>query len=262
MEKNLKQLNEDRCKIGDYNSVYFCMYGAQNYSCDVYTDNYQSDYDYKAIVIPSLKDLVFNSKPISKIVSIDNGQVDVKDIRAFFDTLMKCNPQYVECMLTGYWFGDTEFECARALMPQFVWELRESFIKACYGMMLEKFTALQHPYPSVLERLNKFGYDPKQLHHMLRLLKMMEDFQRTSQVVLVPDNREYLTAVKLGMYEVEEALNIAKLCKESGLKLREELAKEFSQQKHTYDAVNEMKQFGSNYLEKKIREEILNERKC
>lgn len=249
MRKTTEQLS--------YGPAYMCLYGSQNYQLDAHTDEYQSDFDYKAIVIPTLKDLVFDSKPVSKVVDVENGQVDVKDIRAFFATLMKCNPQYVECMLTDYWYGDEEFEIARALMPAFVWELRESFIKACYGMMLEKFSALQHPYPSVLERLNKFGYDPKQLHHMLRLYKMMQDFDDVERVVLVPENREYLMSVKLGAYSVDEAVAIANEYKFKGAELRDELTQRYLGQRHTYDAVHAMKQFGLNYLEKKIREEVL-----
>lgn len=241
-----------------YGPAYMCLYGSQNYRLDAHTDEYQSDFDYKAIVVPTLKELVFDSKPVSKVVDVENGQVDVKDIRAFFATLMKCNPQYVECMLTDYWYGDEEFEVARALMPAFVWELRESFVKACYGMMLEKYAALKHPYPSVLERLNKFGYDPKQLHHMMRLYKMMEDFRDTGRVVLVPENREYLLQVKLGLYDEYQATKAAEAYKAIGAELRENLTKEYLGQCHTYDAVHAMKQFGLEYLEMKIREEVKN----
>lgn len=242
----------------EHSPVYMCLYGSQNYEMAAHNDQYQSDFDYKAVVVPTLKDLVFNSKPMSKVVEVENGQVDVKDIRAFFETLTKCNPAYVECMLTPYWVGDPAFETARALMPQFVWEMRESFVKACYGMMLEKFTALQHPYPSVVERLEKFGYDPKQLHHMLRLYKMMEDFRDTGRVVLVPDNKLYLMDVKLGCYSEQKAVALANEYKVKGSELRDELTKQYLTQCHTYDAVHAMKQFALNYLENKLREEVRN----
>lgn len=254
----MKERLEELFRQLDYSPVYMCLYGSQNYCLDANTDEYQSDFDYKAIVVPTLKDLVFNSKPVSKVVEIENGQMDVKDIRSFFETLSKCNPAFVECMMTPHWIGDSDFAYPRYLMPQFVWELRESFIKACYGMMLEKFSALQHPYPSVRERLERFHYDPKQLHHMLRLYKMMEDFQETGKVVLVPSNKDYLLEVKLGCYSVEEAVHIAQEYKEKGANLRDFMTKEYLGQCHTYDAVHEMKQFGLNYLEKKIREEIKN----
>ena len=79
MEKVRKNLN--------HSPVYMCLYGSQNYQMDAHTDEYQSDFDYKAIIVPTLKDLVFNSKPISKVVEVENGQVDVKDVRSFFETL-------------------------------------------------------------------------------------------------------------------------------------------------------------------------------
>jgi hypothetical protein len=36
-------------------------------------------------------------------------------------------------------------------------------------MMLEKYEALRHPYPSTVAKIEKFWYDPKQLHHIVRL---------------------------------------------------------------------------------------------
>jgi hypothetical protein len=40
-------------------------------------------------------------------------------------------------------------------------------------MMLEKYEALRHPYPSTVAKIEKFWYDPKQLHHIERLIKLM-----------------------------------------------------------------------------------------
>lgn len=237
--------------------VYLCLYGSQNYECDLQTPDYSSDFDYKAVVVPTLKQLVFNSKPKSVTVDILEGQIDMKDVRVFFDTLMKCNPAFVECMMTEHWVGDPAFEYARELMPQFVWEMREQFIKACYGMMMEKKKALQHPYPSVVERLQKFGYDPKQLHHMVRLFQMMKDFESSDEVILVPESKEYLKDIKLGKCSLNNALELAELVAKKGLLLRNKLLDEYARQEHTYHAVNKMKQFGLEYLEKKVREEVL-----
>jgi hypothetical protein len=41
--------------------------------------------------------------------------------------------------------------------------------KAMMGMVQEKFHAMEHRYPSRAEIVDKFGYDPKQLQHLIRM---------------------------------------------------------------------------------------------
>ena len=42
-------------------------------------------------------------------------------------------------------------------------------IKCMKGMAFEKYNALCHPYPAKIDIINKYGYDGKQLHHLLRI---------------------------------------------------------------------------------------------
>jgi hypothetical protein len=48
-------------------------------------------------------------------------------------------------------------------------------------MMKEKEAAIRHPYPNTKERLAKFGYDPKQLHHIYRLKLLIDRYVSCSQ---------------------------------------------------------------------------------
>lgn len=79
------------------------------------------------------------------------------------------------------------------------------------GMALEKYHALQHEYSSKKDVLSKYGYDPKQLHHILRLNDFMTRFinGESYENCLVPLSPEYLKQVKLGLYSLEDALKIA-----------------------------------------------------
>ena len=45
-----------------------------------------------------------------------------------------------------------------------------------------KLKALKHPYPTIVDKINKYGYDPKQLHHILR----MNDFIKKYAVLKKP----------------------------------------------------------------------------
>jgi hypothetical protein len=53
-----------------------------------------------------------------------------------------------------------------------------SIMRSIFGVASEKFHALEHPYPSRMDWINKFGYDPKQLHHLIRL----NEFIKTGEV--------------------------------------------------------------------------------
>lgn len=159
-----------------YNIASLSVYGSQNYGLDVYTKDYTSDVDFKAVIIPTLRDLVDDSKPLSKVIDFEDGQIDIKDIRVFVDTLVKCNPAYIETLYSAYTYDCDDWMLLRNLRDILVTEMAPFFAKACYGMALEKREALCHPYPSTKDKIDKYGYDPKQLHHICRLAELMNDF--------------------------------------------------------------------------------------
>ena len=56
------------------------LYGAQNYRMEIP----QSDFDFKAIVLPTLEDIVNGRDPVSTTIDFMGGQIDIKDIRCMF----------------------------------------------------------------------------------------------------------------------------------------------------------------------------------
>jgi len=160
--------------------AYICLYGSQNYGLDLNNDEYQSDIDMKAIIVPTLEDLINNSKPLSVTIKTEWGECDVKDIRIYFETLLKANPAYIETLFTKYFVIDEdfkqEFDEIHSLAESLVNVLRTQFIRATYGMMCEKEKAMCHPYPSIAHKIEKFGYDGKQSHHIQRLWLLMIDY--------------------------------------------------------------------------------------
>lgn len=75
------------------------------------------------------------------------------------------------------------------------------------GMAFEKQAALEHPYPATKDKIEKFGYDPKQLSHALRLREFMSRFMDEEPYAdcLRSKQRDYLIHVKLGLHTLEEA---------------------------------------------------------
>lgn len=191
------------------NVGYICVYGSQNYGLDVHTDAYQSDLDMKAVVIPTLDQLINDSTPLSTTYETTWGICDVKDIRVFLDTLCKCNPSYIETLYTDYYISTPMFDEIRAMRRAIVDGLNCFFFKAAYGMIKEKEKALCHPYPSTADKIEKYGYDPKQLHHIARLKLMIDKYiPGVNEICLknTPQETEALLRIKLEPIMLEYAI--------------------------------------------------------
>ena len=44
------------------------------------------------------------------------------------------------------------------------------------GMVYEKHKAMEHPYPTLADKIEKYGYDGKQLSHCARLFEFLERY--------------------------------------------------------------------------------------
>ena len=96
-EKIMKRVQEhyDYLQSLGYEVVCVCLQGSQNYGLDEYSDEYQSDIDTKAIVLPPLDDFIAAASPVSTVVIMDNNEhAEVKDIRIMFDMFKKMNISY------------------------------------------------------------------------------------------------------------------------------------------------------------------------
>lgn len=144
-----------------YTVIYVGLYGSQNYNVD---DEY-SDVDAKAIILPTLHDIIFR-KVTSTTIECENGAIDVKDLITFYDVIKKGNFSYIEAIDTEYCIGD---KYIKELFSQ----IRPN-LKSVLGAMYEKRKALTHEYPSKTEEFKKWGFDPKQFHHIIRLYNLLD----------------------------------------------------------------------------------------
>ena len=182
-EKIMKRLQEHYnylISLG-YEVICLCLQGSQNYNLDEYSEEYMSDIDTKAIVLPHLDDFIMAASPISTTIIMDNNEhIDVKDIRIMFDMFKKMNVSYIELLYTDFKIINPEW--ADLIEPLFAnKELvssrnRIQFIRCIYGMATEKRKALCHPYPNTIEKIEKYGYDGKQLHHCARLFNFISRY--------------------------------------------------------------------------------------
>lgn len=197
-----------------YNVVGVFLYGSQNYELD-----YEgSDVDSKAVVVPSLNDIVLNKQPISTTVDMgDNCLCDVKDIRKMFECFKKQNINFIELLFTQYHVLNDEYK--ELYQPM----LDNNEIIARYnnyaslncmsGMALEKYNALTHPYPSIKDKIDRYGYDNKQFHHIIRLVDFMQRYitNEPYKDILIPTDKQYLLDIKKAyIYSLEDAKKMSK----------------------------------------------------
>lgn len=200
----------------DYKVIYLALQGSQNYELDVYDDEYKSDIDTKAIIVPTLEDIVKNKKPVSETIVLPNNEhIDVKDIRVMFDTFKKQNVNYIEILFTDYYILNAEYgEYIEDLLKnaELIAHLNyNQALKCMAGMSMEKLKALQHPYPTIVDKIKKYGYDPKQLHHILRMNDFIKKYVsgKPYKECLIPDDKEVLIEIKKGKICCGDAVEIA-----------------------------------------------------
>ena len=175
-----------------------------------------SDIDTKAIILPSFEDIVLNREPISTTLVLDNNEhIDVKDIRVMFETYKKQNVNFIETIFTEFKIVNPKYKD----LVQPLFDNNEEIAHINYnqalrcmaGMSMEKLKALQHPYPTIIDKIEKYGYDPKQLHHILRMNDFIKKYAAgiPYKECLIADNKEYLIEIKKGLLPVVDAVQLA-----------------------------------------------------
>ena len=244
MKQHLNYLKETH---PNYNVIYIGLQGSQNYDLDIYSEQYESDVDTKAILVPSLKDISLNKKPVSTTVILpDNSHCDCKDIRLMFDNFKKQNINFIEILFT-------EFRIINPLYKDLILDLigmgediahlnENQALRCMAGMSMEKKKALCHPYPNLIEKIEKYGYDGKQLHHIIRMndfIKAYTSGKSYKECLTTYNNKELLMDAKLSKFSLEEALKLSeefdqdtKMIKDKFLKEEDEVNQDTLEKLH------------------------------
>lgn len=183
--------------------------GSGNYGLDCK----DSDVDTKLIVTPSLRDVALNRPAVSTThVRANNEHIDIKDVRVMIQTFKKQNINFLEILFTPY-------KITPISNIYQIWKKLEDraediahynpirFYKTIAGMSKAKHAALEHPYPSRAHLIDKYGYDGKQLCHLIRFNDVLHRYKdgRTFKDCLKANNPEYLKMIKNQVFSLEEA---------------------------------------------------------
>ena len=211
------------------NIVGIFLQGSQNY----HLETEFSDVDTKLVVTPTLDEICFNRAPHSTThVRVNDEHIDFKDIRLMLQTFRKQNLNFLEILFTDYKVINSKYED--------IWDAliarREDIahynpylaVKAMKGVALNKFHSMEHHYPAKELVLAQYGYDPKQLHHLLRVDEYLYRYIQgeSYEKCLIPQHPDELVKVKLGCYKLEEAKEIAQLTMQHIEKMCEDITKD------------------------------------
>lgn len=242
-EEIFKTLSDYKKTLEDkgYNVLYIGLYGSQNYN----VSDELSDIDAKAIVLPKLNDII-NRKVISTTYECENGAIDCKDLITFYDVIKKGNFSYIEAIDTEYSIGD---KYIKNLFKQF-----RPNLKSILGAMHEKRAALTHPYPSKKEEFEKWGCDPKQYHHIVRLFDLLDYNIRYNDTC---SYLEYNDTDSKHMIDIKRNVNnLLKEYMEEQSDMYIEDAKKLIPDDYKYESIN-IDDDINKYVEEKIKLELI-----
>lgn len=207
-----EHMEEARTIIPATHIVGIFLQGSQNYGLD-----YEgSDIYTKLITTPTFKDIALARKPLSTThVRANDEHIDLKDIRLYVQTFRKQNLNFLEILFTPY--------CIIAGKYKEQWQQlvdnREAIthydivrsIKSMMGVASEKYFAMEHHYPSRMAWIEKYGYDPKQLHHLLRIAEFLDRYiaGESFEDCIHTKQAEFLKDVKQGLFELRQARDVA-----------------------------------------------------
>lgn len=187
--------------------IMVCRTGSQSHGMETPT----SDEDYLAIVVPPVERFfglsTFDHWPPKPIPEVD---LKVYSLRKYIGLLLKNNPNVLETLwirIEDYCSVDTthlfyEIMCMRHKFSS----LRAYHSLSGYAYeQLRRLEVSRYSREMGAERkllVDKFGYDPKNASHLLRLYRMGVEFVETGVLNVYRDDAEELLSVKRGEWSL------------------------------------------------------------
>lgn len=225
---------EENLHVGvDYTIEGIYLQGSQNYN----THHEGSDVDSKLAVSPTVRSLLLNTSLNHELVLGNGEHVAVKPTTNFVDLFFKGNINNMEILTTEYAIEDkgsffhwmrqeNHIDAISEIVARTIWD-------ASIGMMIQKEKSLFKGTVTTKPAVDKFGYDPKDMVHIVRIhdlllnlkqgvpFKYALDFSESDDMNIVP-------AIRNGEWTPDTASVMAKMYIDSA----KSLMKEFNPQNH------------------------------
>lgn len=177
----VEQLHNRGLVLGrDYHIEGVYLQGSQNYN--VHTD--KSDVDSKMVVLPTLRSLIRDTKlTMDMDIPCEDGSVEkcsVKPYKDFEALFFKGNFNNLEILFTDYRIGGCEFtKVLRNRREELVKTIWPGLVSACLGMQNQKKAGLYKFTEGTKEFFDIYGYDNKNLIHIIRICDTVAKYDRT-----------------------------------------------------------------------------------
>lgn len=164
----------------DYHYQGIFLQGSQNYN----THHSKSDVDSKFVYVPSIQNMILG-KSISREISLDNGEkVSVKSCLEYIDLFFKGNINNLEILFTEY----CDFSADCSFLKSYISDLGINNVivevtmgtiwDAAIGMMVQKQKSLHKGTETTLPFVEKYGYDNKDLIHIIRINGLLDSLSK------------------------------------------------------------------------------------
>jgi len=202
--------------VNDKDYFVLALYGSQNYNLA----DEDSDVDTKILVIPTLQDLIFNTKPYNKVYEIGDKleHIECKDIRNYFKIFRKQDINFIQILFTNYFIVNSEYQDLWNILQENrekIARLNEYRTVQCMrGRANNVFHNLDHITSTNYEKLMKYGIDPKQLSHLVRVYLFLSKYiegKPYKDCIRVDEDRDYVISLKknCGGYSEKKARSLA-----------------------------------------------------
>lgn len=185
------------------------LQGSQNYNL---ADSL-SDIDTKTLILPTLDSFIYGKRETSTTLILPNNEhADIKDFRDMFQMFRKQNINFIEILFTPYVNVNADWEWFYNQLVSRAEDIAHynpfTTMKAMTGHLRQKASKFYNETATTGEDVKKYGYDPKQLHHMVRiqdfLIRYVKD-EPYKDILAQPSDIDYIKSVKRGYYTLSEA---------------------------------------------------------
>lgn len=185
------------------------LQGSQNYNL---ADSL-SDIDTKTLILPTLDSFIYGKREASTTLILPNNEhADIKDFRDMFQMFRKQNINFIEILFTPYVNVNPDWEWFYNQLVSRAEDIahynRFTTMKAMIGHLRQKASKFYNETITTGADVKKYGYDPKQLHHMVRiqdfLIRYVKD-EPYKDILEQPSDIDYIKSVKRGYYTLSEA---------------------------------------------------------
>ena len=188
------------------------LQGSQNYKLDLE----DSDVDTRSIIIPSFRDIVYDNRPVSTTMVLDDKSHDVeKDIRLMFNEFKKQSIDSLEILFTDYFIANPFFEEENRELRDMADDIasinKKAMLYCINGKAFKNYKNLKVNTEKKAGNIEKHGYNPKELYHIATAHEMMVRIDNGEKFrdCLIPEKKDYILSLKMGLLKLSEAEALA-----------------------------------------------------